>query len=129
MIFGYLKPKHLLFTAALLSASYLNAANDKTTVEQVTSSVTVSTETDYHITNASEPFGMAGSIDITNENAVVVFDNIKPSKVISTYLANIYVNGQPAVNDENVRVCIYTNGACVYPHKGTGYTPLSGFSG
>lgn len=125
MIFGYLKPKHLLFSAALLSASYLNAANDKTTVEQVTSSVTVSTETDYHITNASQPFGMAGSIDITNENAVVVFDNIKPSKVISTYLANIYVNGQPAVNDENVRVCIYTNGACVYPHKGTGYTPLT----
>lgn len=125
MIFGYLKPKHLLFSAALLSATYLTAANGKTSVEQVTSSVTVSTETDYHITNAAEPFGMAGSIDITNENAVVIFDNIKPSKVISTYLANIYVNGQPAVNDENVRVCIYTNGACVYPHKGTGYTPLT----
>ncbi len=104
-------------------------ANTSQSVPQVTSAVTLASAVDYHITSADEPFATAGSVNITNGEAVVIFDAVKPSKVISTYLSNIYINGEQAVNDVNCRVAININGAIVYPHPNTTFNPLTVYTG
>ncbi len=93
------------------------AANTKTTVSQVIESVSVTTNTDYIITDET-PFTVAGSVDIVNtEHAVVIIKKIKPSKVISTWLKYIYINGEKAVNNTNCQVKMYDRGAIIFPYK------------
>ncbi len=88
--------------------------------------VTLSSSIDYHI-NASD--AMADShIDIANEDAWVVFDNVRPSDLISKYLKNITINGKAATNGGNCRVVIYLHGAVVIPHAPS-YKPFYGYSG
>lgn len=105
-----------------LSVDRGNAQNVRT-VDVIDGTVTVDDKEDLHVLN-SEPFTVAGSIDIKNEDAVVFFDNVKPSRLLSEYLTHIYVNGQPAENDNNIRVGIYVNGSCVYPHGNSRFNPL-----
>ncbi len=93
------------------------AANTKTTVSQVIESVSITTDTDYIITDET-PFTVAGSVDIVNtEHAVVIIKKIKPSKVISTWLKYIYINGEKAVNGTNCQVKMYDRGAIILPYK------------
>ena len=74
----------LLMAALLLITSSLNAANSKTEVAQVSSSVSLTTDVDYVITGET-PFATAGSVDIQNtEHAVLIIQKIKPSKVIAS---------------------------------------------
>lgn len=106
----------------------LFASNTITKVEQVVEGVTVSADVDYTIAN-NEPFATAGSVDITNtEHAVVIISNVKPSKVISTWLKNhVYINGKQAVNGSNCQVKMYGNGAIILPYAST-IKPLTVFS-
>lgn len=95
-------------------------------VWQVNSAVTLTDTVDLHLVS-DEPFATTGSIDIRNHAAWVVFENVRPSTVISTYLSHITVNGQAAVSGENVRVAIWLDGAAVIPYVSTetvfrGYT-------
>ncbi len=100
------------------------AENTTTTVEQVTESVDVSGQVDYVITS-TEPFSAAGSVNFADtEHAVVIFKYIKPSKVISDYLSNVYVGGETAVVDVNCQVRLYGPGAIVYPY-GSDFKPLT----
>ncbi|MCD8266249.1 MAG: H-type lectin domain-containing protein [Prevotellaceae bacterium] len=116
-----------LFLPALLFAAGVMADNSTTTVEQVTSEVDLTTDVDYVITS-TEPFATAGSVNIENtEHAVVIISHVKPSKVISTYLDHIYINGEQAVVDENCQVRLYASGAIVYPY-GTDLKPLTCYS-
>ncbi len=88
--------------------------------------VTLSSPIDYHI-NASD--AMADSrIDIADEDAWVVFDNVRPSDLISKYLKHITINGKTAANGTNCRVVIYLHGAVVIPHA-SAYKPFYGYSG
>ena len=48
------------------------AANTKTTVKQVTGTVTLTDDVDYHISSGT-PFATTGSIDIVNTDHAVVF--------------------------------------------------------
>jgi len=114
-------------TLALLLAVGLSAsaANEKTTVSQVTDGVSLTTDVDYIITGTT-PFTTAGSVDIKNtENAVLVFESVRPAAVKSKWMDNIYINGEKAVNGTNCWVEIYKNGAIVYPHPETNYRPLT----
>lgn len=88
--------------------------------------VTLDAPVDYHV-NASSAM-TESSIDICNEDAWVVFDNVRPSDVISKYLPNITINGAKASNNSNCRVVIYLHGAVVIPHK-SGYKPFYGYGG
>ncbi len=81
---------------------------------------------DYHI-NAGTPL-IDSQIDLANEDAWVIFDNVRPSNVISTYLKNIKINGKTASNNSNCRVVIYLHGAVIIPHK-SAYKPFYGYSG
>ncbi len=108
-----------LFIATLFTLG-VRAANTTTTVTQVTDGVELTTDVDYVITSADAPFATAGSVNIVNtDHAVVIFKNIKPSKVISTYLSNIYINGEQAVSDGNCQVRLYDAGAIVFPYDDT----------
>ncbi len=128
--------KRSLMTLAMVSSALFTfAANEKRDVTQVTEAVTITEAIDYQITSRTEPFATAGSIDIQNPDAAVVFVNITPSTVISKYLSKITVNGVALKNKDNCRVSIYRHGAIVMPHSdtknpdGTTFYPLTTFSG
>ncbi len=114
--------KHTILSFCLASLFTLSvrAANTTTTVTQVTDGVDLTTDVDYVITSSDEPFTTAGSVNIINtEHAVVIFKYIKPSKVISTYLDHIYINGEQAVSDGNCQVRMYDTGAIIFPYDDT----------
>ena len=79
----------------------------------VTDNVTVPSGVDFHIISTT-PFD-GGSVNLSGEKAWLVFDNVRPSSVISTYLGNVKINGAQAVNGTNCRVEIYLRGAVVIP--------------
>lgn len=120
----------LLLFAALLLANHGNmmAANTKTTVSQVTTAVTLSDDVDYIITGET-PFAGDGLLNITNtEHAVLILQNIKPSKV-STWLNNIQINGVKAVNNSNCQVKLYNRGCIIMPYAGGDkFKPLTVYS-
>ena len=109
---------------ALFVVLSVNAQNTTKSVEQVTTAVTVAVAVDYHITSA-EPFGSSGNVNITHADGVVIFDAVKPSTIMSSYLSKIKINGVAAVNDENCRIGLYRNGTIVYPHVNSKYNPLT----
>ncbi|MCD8285134.1 MAG: glycoside hydrolase family protein [Prevotellaceae bacterium] len=114
----------LAFLPALLLAAGVMADNSTATVTQVTDGVDVTGDVDYVITS-TEPFATAGSVNIIDtEHAVVILSHVKPSKVISSYLDHIYINGEQAVVDNNCQVRLYASGAIVYPY-GTDFKPLT----
>lgn len=83
---------------------------------QVNGSVSLSDTADLHVLSDT-PFASAGHIDICNEAAWVVFENVRPSEVVSQWLSRISVNGQAAKSGTNVRVAIWLDGAAVIPCK------------
>ena len=88
--------------------------------------VALDSPVDYHV-NASAAM-TDSKIDICDEDAWVIFDNVRPSDVISKYLPNMTINGVKATNNSNCRVVIYLHGAVVVPHA-NGYKPFYGYGG
>ena len=87
---------------------------------------------DIHITDNNTPI-VSGSVNLGSDRTWLIFDNIVPSKVISTYLQYVTINGAAAERGTNCRVAIYLNGAAVIPMPDapfTGYygTDMSGES-
>jgi hypothetical protein len=119
-----MKLRHISLTLLLAVSLAANAANEKTSVTQVTSAVTLTTDVDYIITGTT-PFATGGSVDIqATEHAVVIISSIKPSKVISNWLSHIYINGEQAKNNVNCQVKMYNRGAIVFPY-GSDFRPLT----
>lgn len=117
------------FTLALILVSMMSvvarAANTQRTVSQVTSTVTISQAWDYHITSTT-PFATTGSVNITNADAVVIFDNVQPYEA-QAFLTYIKINGAAAVNHTNCQIKIYNKGAIIMPH-GDSFQPLTVYS-
>ena len=113
------KLSSLLLFAAMLFAAQGNimAANTKTTITQVTTTVTLSDDVDYIITGDA-PFAGDGLINITNtEHAVLILQNIKPSKA-SSWLKYIQINGVKATNNSNCQIKFYNYGCIILPYAG-----------
>ncbi|MBR3619507.1 MAG: hypothetical protein IKN44_07145, partial [Bacteroidaceae bacterium] len=113
-------------TLTLLLACGLTAysANTKTTVEQVTDAVQLTTDVDY-IVSGTTPFTTTGSVDIQNtEHAVLIINAIKPSQVIKNWMSHIYIKGEPAVDGTNCQVKMYNRGAIILPY-GKDFQPLT----
>ena len=107
-----MKNKILPLMFALALGATAEARNTVTKVGQVAEAVTLTEDVDYVITG-TDPFTATGSIDITNtEHAVVIFENIRPSKALE-YLGFIKINGANAANDENCQVKMYASGAII----------------
>ncbi len=98
----------------------------ETDIYQVAEPMELTEAIDLHIIS-NAPFTTTGSVNIVNRDAWVIFDNLRPSEVIESYLPYITVGGNPAVNGDNVRVAIYLEGAAVIPASITRIV-LRGFS-
>lgn len=119
----------LLFAALLLAAQgNIMAANTKTTITQVTTTVTLSDDVDYIITGDA-PFAGDGLINITNtEHAVLILQNIKPSKA-SSWLKYVQINGVKAANNSNCQIKFYNYGCIILPYAGgDNFKPLTVYS-
>lgn len=112
-----MKMKGLTFALLMAVSLLANAQNGVKTVEQVTDVINLTEAVDYTITSSNTPFATTGSIDIQNPDAAVVFENIRPSVVISRYLKKITANGTALVNGTNARVSIYRHGTIVFAHS------------
>lgn len=112
----------LLLTGLLLTVCVQAAVNDVTTVSQVTEDMVLTTPIDLCITNEED--ALTATIDIANEDAAVLFQNIVPTVVIDNLLEKITINGQIAKNGTNCRVAIYRHGTLVLP-RGKSYPALT----
>lgn len=102
-------------------------ADIRDNVAQVNTSQVISSAVEFHITSGI-PFAPTGCIDITDADAVVIIDSVKPSLVKSDWLDRFFINGEKAEHDVNCRVGIYENGTIVYPHANAGFRPLTVYS-
>ena len=113
----------LLFTASLQGL----AANKKTTVEQVTATVTLSDKVDYIVTSTT-PFGDNGVVNITNtDHAVLILSQVKPSVAAKLLSAHVQINGAKASNNSNCQVKLYNRGSIILPY-GNNVKPLTVYS-
>ena len=118
----------LLTAVLVVAAGTVSAANSKTTVQQVTTTVTVSNNVDY-VVNSATPFAASGVVNITNtSHAVLILTAVKPSAAISLLADHVKINGQTAVNGTNCQVKIYSQGSIILPY-GDDTQPLTVYSG
>ena len=121
-----MKSRFTSLLAALFLPMLCHAiVNDVETVSSVTSDRTLSTPIDLTIT--AETNALTATIDIANDDAAVVFENLTPTDVINTYLSKILINGAAAANGTNCRVAIYRHGTMILPH-GKSYAALTVFT-
>ena len=112
--------RSLTYHGSTLSTS----VNNMQSVVRHTSDKTLSSAVDYVITAEEGQTAMSARIDITHDQAVVIFRNIRPSVVVSSWLKYISVNGAQAVDGSNCRVEIYRHGTIVLPY-GRSCLPLT----
>ena len=103
------------------------AANQKKSVTQVTTEVTLTDDVDYQITGTT-PFTEEGIVDIVNtDHAVLIMTQIKPSVAISKWLKYVKINGEQARNNTNCQVKLYNRGCIILPY-GNSTKPLTVYS-
>lgn len=113
-----MKLKGIVLSALLALGLTVHAANTVTTVNQVTSEITLSTNTDYVITSTT-PFTANGKVNITNtDHAVLIIQNIRPSQVLEQRLlsGHVFINGEQAMNGANCQVRMYAHGTIIMPY-------------
>ena len=124
------KVSSLLTIAIMLVLGQINllASNTKTTVDKVTTAVTLSDDVDYIITGTT-PFSGDGLVNIANtDHAVLILSSIKPSKA-STWLKYIQIDGVKAVNNTNCQIKLYNRGCIILPYSGGDkFKPLTVYS-
>ncbi len=67
-------------------------------------------------------------VHLNSSDAALLFVNVKPSTVASTYLSQLRVNGSAAASGTNCRVVQYAQGTLVLPHAPS-FQPLQAWSG
>ena len=77
--------------------------------------IDLSDAVDIHITSNDNPILGSTTVNLGSDRTWLIFDNVVPSQVISTYLKYVKINGAAAKNGTNCRVAIYLNGAAVIP--------------
>ena len=105
----------------------MQAANTKTTQQQVSGTMNVTDDVDLRITSAT-PFADDAVLNIENtEHAVVILDSVKPSAAIRLLAAHVQINGEKAVNNTNCQVKLYNRGSIILPY-GNSVKALTVFS-
>ena len=105
--------------------------NNKLTVPNLGGdSYTISTNAELRV---STPITANGSVNLVSDSGWLILDGVLPSEAIASHFSYISVNGQPAVNNVNIRVTNYLRGCVIMPHTPT-YEALSlykdtGFAG
>ena len=100
------------------------AAGESSVASLINKEVSMNNKTVLHITATTAKEALQNStIKFGNENAWVIFDNIRPNVVNDSLLKYIYVNGNAAVLKTNARLSIYKHGAVVIAQAST-FQPL-----
>ena len=118
-----------ILTTAVLSLLSLAgwAQNTVTSVDQVSSLVTLSDDVDYVVTNAT-PFTGSGIVNITNtDHAVLILSSVKPSAATRYLTQNVRINGERAVNNTNCQLKLYNHGCIIMPYA-SDIKPLTVYS-
>src|SRR5690606_3807463 len=77
--------------------------------------ITLSGKSELRLTAASAV--LSGSvINLTSPDCAVLFTQVKPSTVVSSYLSQLRINGATAVSGSNCRVVQHELGTIVLPH-------------
>ena len=123
LIRGMLMALSLILTTSLTAWS----ANQKTTVSQVTTSISLTNDVDYVVSSAT-PFGNNGVVNIVNtEHAVLILDAVKPSAALGLLEKHVQINGKRAVYNTNCQVKLYNRGCIILPYEGS-FKPLTVYS-
>ena len=85
---------------------------------------------DIHLTANESPIIGSSRVDLGSDRTWLIFDNIVPSKVKTSFLKYVRINGTAARADVNCRVEIYLNGTAIIPipqpiFSATGSTPFT----
>lgn len=80
-------------------------------------SLDFSDDVDVHITAPKQAISANSKVTLNSLSTWLIFDNITPSEVISSYLSRIYIGTAKASVGSNCRVAIYLNGAAVIPTR------------
>lgn len=100
--------------------------NTEQDIYSLTSPISLNEAIDLHLISNNAPID-GGSIDLSHERAWIIFENVRPSKVLNNYLKYIMVKGQPAADGVNVRVALYLDGTAVIPCQSKN-APFIGYS-
>ncbi|QJE98272.1 glycosyl hydrolase [Luteolibacter luteus] len=108
-----------LFTSPLVAAppavAEAKISSSRSVATLANRKATLSGKTELRLTAGGDP--MPGSfINFTSPDSWLILEQVKPSKVISSYLDRLFVDGEPAKIDHNLRVTAYGSGAVVIPH-------------
>lgn len=104
----------LVVAAGSLHGQLVITDSVQTYTSLTNTTVTLNGKSELHITGTSAP--LSGSIiHLNSHDSWFWMDNVRPSVVSSTYLAQIRVNGAAAVHGSNVRIVQYGNGTVVTP--------------
>ena len=97
------------------SALTLETSSALTVNTYAKSKVVLNSTASLTLKNAYTPL-INSTVDLKSYDARVYFQNITPANVISTHLTNLYVNGAPAVSNENVYVLNSGSGSVIVPY-------------
>ena len=75
---------------------------------------TLSNNSELRVSNSS--LALNGTVNFTSDSSWMILDGVFPSTAIASHLSYITVNGQPAVNNVNIRVTNYLRGCVILPH-------------
>jgi len=70
---------------------------------------------DIHLTANENPIIGTTKVDLGSDRTWLIFDNVVPSKVKTSFLKYVRINGATAREGKNCRVEIYLNGTAVIP--------------
>ncbi len=116
-----------LFLPLFVSGQTIVATNGVQIYAALTNTtVVVSNRAEVHVSASTAPLTTC-VVHLNSSDSSFVFQNVKPSTVVSTYLSQLVVNGAAAVADSNCRVVQYGAGTIVLPHSST-FQPLQVFS-
>ena len=113
------------FPTSNLVAVTLNQRQQSTALSN--RKVTLSGSAQVHLTAEDDP--LSGSVvNFASPDAWLFLEKIRPSKVASDFLSRMWVNGNPAELDKNIRVVQYEQGTVIIPHA-PDYPAMTVFTG
>ena len=117
----------LLLPLAALAQTLAISSGVQTYATLSNTTVTMTGKSELRLTDSAAPLSGC-TVNLNSADAWLLFANVKPSVVASTYLSQIKVNGAAAVSGTNVRIVQYALGAIVLPHAPS-FQPLQTFTG
>lgn len=102
-------------------------AKEVVEVQTVNTNIALQNSIDYHILSKDNAIVDGITINIDNEDAWLIFDNIKPNDALKQYSKSILIGGKPLDMEDNANVFVYGTGSAFVSH-GVNYQPLTTYT-